>query len=48
LHSKDFKVTDEYAAYVIPAQIICATICDLLGNEAELAKTIRKKSAKQV
>lgn len=41
LHSKDFRVTDEYAAYVVPAQIICATVCDLLANGAELAKRIR-------
>lgn len=44
LHSKDFTVTDGYAAYVIPAQIICATVCDLLGNGAELAKAIGKKT----
>jgi len=44
LHSRDFKVIDEYAAYVVPAQIICATVCDLLGNGAELAKAIGKKA----
>ena len=42
LHSKDFRVIDEYAAYIIPAQIICATVCDLLVNGAELAKAVGK------
>ncbi|HHU31078.1 MAG: amidohydrolase [Zhaonellaceae bacterium] len=43
LHSKDFRVIDEYAAYIIPAQIICATVCDLLVNGAELAKAVGKR-----
>jgi len=43
LHSKDFRVSDSYAAYVVPAKIISTTVCELLANGAELAKRIRQE-----
>ncbi|MDP2871814.1 MAG: amidohydrolase [Bacillota bacterium] len=33
-HSKDFRVTDEYAAYVVPAKVFALTIIDLLWDGA--------------
>ncbi|MDP2859140.1 MAG: amidohydrolase [Bacillota bacterium] len=37
-HSKDFRVTDEHAAYVAPAKVFVATIVDLLHDGAGLLK----------
>lgn len=33
-HSKDFRVTDEYVAYVVPAKVFALTIIDLLWDGA--------------
>ena len=40
LHSKEFKVADENAAYVIPALIIAQTVAELLYNDAKEANKI--------
>lgn len=39
LHSKDFAVRDEYAAYILPAKIMAATVIDVLLHD-EIAGTI--------
>lgn len=33
-HSKDFRVVDEYAAYVVPAKVFALTVIDLLWDRA--------------
>ena len=43
-HSKDFCVSDPYAAYILPAKIMAATIIDLLFDGAEKAKKICNQS----
>lgn len=40
LHSKEFKITDSNAAYIIPAKILALTAFRLLENDAKLGKDI--------
>ena len=41
LHSTDFHVTDENAAYILPAKIMAVTAVRLLENNAKLGKKIK-------
>lgn len=41
-HSASFKVVDPYTAYVLPAQIAALTVYDLLTDNAQKAKEIKK------
>lgn len=43
LHSADFKATDKYLAYVVPAKIMAFTVIDLLCDDAALAKKIKSE-----
>lgn len=43
LHSAEFKASDKYLAYVIPAKIMAYTVIDLLADEAKLAKKIKSE-----
>ena len=40
LHGKDFKATDPYLAYVIPAKLLALTTLRLLENDAAEAKNV--------
>ncbi len=40
LHTADFKVGDNYTAYVLPAKMLALTVIDLLYDNAEKAKNI--------
>jgi len=40
LHSKDFTVTDEEMAYIVPAKLYAMTVIDLLSGNAETAKKV--------
>lgn len=40
LHTKDYQITDEENAYIIPIKIMCFTIIDLLMDNAIMAKNI--------
>ncbi len=40
-HSKEFKIADKYAAYILPAKIMALTVVDLLFGEGECAKKIK-------
>lgn len=42
LHSGEFKVADEYTAYVTSAKILACTVAELLDNNAEKAVRILK------
>ncbi len=42
LHSKDFHVSDENAAYILPAKIMAVTAVRLLENKAKLGKKIKE------
>lgn len=42
LHSSEFGVVDEYAAYVLPAKILAATAASLLYGNAEKAQNVMK------
>lgn len=41
LHSQEFCVKDPEIAYLLPAKVMAMTICDLLYNRAEKAKTVK-------
>ena len=45
-HGVDFKVTDPEAAYVLPAKLLAATVCDLLANGCEKALAIKNSFKK--
>jgi len=40
LHSEDFKITDPYAAVILPAKAMAMTVIDLLANGAERGNRI--------
>jgi amidohydrolase len=40
LHSKDFEPTDEEMAFITSAKILCATVIDLLANDAQEARAV--------
>ncbi|CEK31050.1 amidohydrolase [[Clostridium] sordellii] len=40
LHTKDYYISDEELAYIIPAKAMAMTIIDLLGDDAKIAKDI--------
>jgi len=42
-HSKDFKIVDEDAAYIIPAKTMAMTIVDLLWDSANEGKNIKAR-----
>lgn len=42
LHSKEFAVSDDYTAYVLPAKLMALTAVRLLEDGAKLAKQIKK------
>jgi amidohydrolase len=42
-HSKDFKIVDEDAAYIIPAKVMAMTIVDLLWDLAHEGKKVKEK-----
>jgi len=46
-HSKDFTVTDEEMAYIIPAKLMAMTVIDLLSNGAENAADVIKSQPKK-
>ena len=41
LHAKEFCVSDDYTAYVLPAKLMALTAVRLLENDAKLGKEIR-------
>lgn len=43
LHTKDYYISDEELAYIIPAKAMAMTIIDLLGDDAKIAKDIVEK-----
>ncbi|EPZ55616.1 amiB domain protein [[Clostridium] sordellii ATCC 9714] len=43
LHTKDYYISDEELAYIIPAKAMAMTILDLLGDDAKIAKDIVEK-----
>lgn len=43
LHTRDFKVTDKEAAYIVPAKTMAMTIVDLLYDDAKEANDILSK-----
>ncbi|CEK37094.1 amidohydrolase [[Clostridium] sordellii] len=43
LHTKDYYISDEELAYIIPAKAMAMTIIDLLGDDAKVAKDIVEK-----
>ena len=40
LHSREFQITNEDDAAIIPAKIMACTIIDLLADDAALAKKV--------
>ena len=42
-HSKDFRVSDDNLAYVLPAKLMAAAVIDLLRSGAEKAKDIKER-----
>lgn len=42
LHAKEFCVSDDYTAYVLPAKLMALTAVRLLENDAKLGKEIKK------
>lgn len=45
-HTKDYEVTDEYLAFVVPAKIMAMTVIDLLANNAEIGLEVKKTPVK--
>lgn len=43
LHTKDYYISNEELAYIIPAKAMAMTIIDLLGDDAKIAKDIVEK-----
>ena len=43
LHSKEFKVTDPYAAYVLPAKIMALTVVRLLSDNGTKLDEIKRR-----
>lgn len=41
LHSKEFKVADEFIAYILPTEFIATTVCELLYNDCEKAEYVK-------
>jgi amidohydrolase len=41
-HSKDFKIVDKEAAYIIPAKTMAMTVVDLLWDEAQEGKKLKE------
>lgn len=41
LHAKEFSVSDDYTAYVLPAKLMALTAVRLLENDAKLGKEIK-------
>ena len=46
-HSKDYRVTDPYQAYILPAKLQAATVIDLLAENAAQALAIRAESPRK-
>ncbi len=42
LHSADFKIADEHAAYITPAKILAGTAAALLADGAKAAQNVKK------
>jgi hypothetical protein len=42
-HGIDWKIEDQYLAYVLPAKLMAMTVIDLLSNGAALAKEILER-----
>lgn len=48
MHSKDFMVTDEEMAYIIPAKLYAMTVIDLLENNGKQAYSIIKDQKRKL
>ena len=40
LHTREFRISDEYQAYIMPAKTMALTVIDLLFNNASIGKNI--------
>ena len=43
LHSKEFKASDEYTAYILPAKLMALTAIRMLNDDCRLGKEIKDK-----
>lgn len=43
IHTREYKITDEELAYIVPAKAMALTVVDLLFDKAKSAKTIIKE-----